>query len=259
METRAPPGIRYPASAIECCGIFIISSSNIPLPISISRVFMMDYGTMLGDSFAYAKDAVIGKWKEWLLLIIATVLICIPLLGYTLRVLRGEKPAPGVTGWGTLIVDGIKYFIVSLIWAIPCLVVLFLALGSLIAAIASGGTSAALVFAGGAMAGLLVFIVVGIITLIFSTIGIVRFARTGSMGEAFNIGEILATIGKIGWGSYILALVVLIVVQLVIALVLSLFWLIPLLGVIVEIIFIAPVSIFEARYICQLYDAAGTA
>jgi hypothetical protein len=69
---------------------------------------------------------VIGKWKEWLLLIIATVLICIPLLGYTLRVLRGEKPAPGVTGWGTLIVDGIKYFIVSLIWAIPCLVVLII-------------------------------------------------------------------------------------------------------------------------------------
>src|SRR5208337_97714 len=101
----------------------------------------MDYGNMLGDSFGYARDAVIGKWKEWLLLILATILICIPLLGYTLRVLRGEKPAPEVTGWGTLIVDGIKYFIVSIIRAIACLIVLFLAMGSFLAAIASGKTS----------------------------------------------------------------------------------------------------------------------
>src|SRR5208337_2265729 len=219
----------------------------------------MDYGNMLGNSFGYARDAVIGKWKEWLLLILATILICIPLLGYTLRVLRGEKPAPEVTGWGTLIVDGIKYFIVSIIWAIPCLIVLFLAMGSFLAAIASGDTSAALAFAGGALAGLLVFVIVAIITGLLATIGIVRFARTGSMGEAFNIGEILATIGKIGWGSYIIAMVVLAVVQCIIALVLSIFWLIPVLGIIVELIFLAPVSIFEARYICQLYDAAGTA
>ena len=218
----------------------------------------MDYGTMLGDSFGYARDAVVGKWKEWLLLILATILICIPLLGYTLKVLRGGKPAPEVTGWGTLIVDGIKYFVVSLIWAIPCLIVLFLALGSLIAALATGNIGAALVFAGGALLGLVVFVIVAIITGLFATIGIVRFARTGSMGEAFNIGEILATIGKIGWGSYILALVVLVVVQCIIAVVISVLYLIPVLGIIVELIFLAPISIFEARYICQLYDAAGT-
>ena len=114
-------------------------------------------------------------------------------------------------------------------------------------------------FAGGALLGLVVFVIVAIITGLLATIGIVRFARTGSMGEAFNIGEILATIGKIGWGSYILAMVVLVVVQCIIAMVISVLYLIPVLGIIVEIIFLAPISIFEARYICQLYDAAGTA
>ena len=74
---------------------------------------------MVSDSFAYAKDAVIGKWMQWLLLVIATIILCIPLLGYSLKVLRGESPAPEVTGWGTLIIDGIKYLIVSIIWAIP--------------------------------------------------------------------------------------------------------------------------------------------
>jgi len=219
----------------------------------------MDFGNMLGDSFAYAKDAVVGKWKEWLLLIIATILLTIPLMGYTLKVFRGEKPAPAVTGWGTLIIDGIKYLIVAIIWALPCIIVLILALGSFIAAIASGDTSAAMGFIGGAILGLLVFLVVAIITSLLATIGIVRFARTGSMGEAFNFGEILATIGKIGWGTYILALIVLVIAQFVIAIVLSIFGLIPFLGIIVELIFLAPISIFEARYICQLYDAAGTA
>jgi Protein of unknown function (DUF4013) len=219
----------------------------------------MDFGNMLGDSFAYAKDAVVGKWKEWLLLIIATILLTIPLMGYTLRVLRGEKPAPEVTGWGTLIIDGIKYIIIAIIWMLPCLIILILTLGSFIAAIVSGNTAAAMGFVGGAILGLLVFLVVAIITSLLATIGIVRFARTGSMGEAFNFGAILATIGKIGWGTYIFALIVLFIAQFVIAIVLSIFGLIPFLGIIVEIIFLAPISIFEARYICQLYDAAGSA
>jgi len=28
----------------------------------------MDYGNMLGESFSYAKDAVWGKWFQWILL-----------------------------------------------------------------------------------------------------------------------------------------------------------------------------------------------
>jgi hypothetical protein len=191
--------------------------------------------------------------------VIATIILCIPLLGYTLKVFRGENPAPEVTGWGTLFIDGIKYLIVSLIWAIPCLIILFLALGSFIAAIASGNTSAAIGFIGGALIGLLVFVVVAIITALFATIGIIRFARTGSMGEAFNFSAILETIGKIGWGSYIIALIVLVIVQIVFSIIIGILSIIPVLGIIIEIILIAPLSIFEARYLCQLYDAAGTA
>ena len=90
----------------------------------------MDFGNMLGESFGYAKDAIVGKWMQWLLLLIATILLCIPLMGYVLKIYRGEKPAPEVTGWGTLIIDGIKYLIVSIIWAIPCLIIFFVALGA---------------------------------------------------------------------------------------------------------------------------------
>ena len=30
----------------------------------------MDYGSMVGESFEYAKEAVVGKWNKWLMLII---------------------------------------------------------------------------------------------------------------------------------------------------------------------------------------------
>jgi len=214
---------------------------------------------MLGDSFAYAKDAVLGKWMQWLLLIVATILLCLPLLGYSLKVLRGEKPAPEVNDWGTLFIDGIKYFIVSLIWAIPCIIIFVLLLGTLIGAIATMDTAAMIAFISGAIVSLIVLMIVAIITGLLATIGIIRFARTGSMGEAFNFGAILETIGKLGWGSYIIALIILMVVQIVFAIIIAVLSMIPFLGIIIELIFIAPLTLFESRYLCQVYDAAGAA
>ena len=210
---------------------------------------------MVGDSFAYAKDAVIGKWMQWVLLLIATILLCIPLLGYSLKVLRGEKPAPEVTGWGTLIIDGIKYAIVSLIWAIPMLIILFVTIGAGIVAYATN-PAAAMAAIGGMLVGLLVFVIVAIITGLFATIGIIRFARTGSMGEAFNFGAILETIGKIGWVNYIIALII---AGIIIGIVEVICMIIPYIGQIILFILLPVLTIFQSRYLCQLYDAAGTA
>jgi len=215
----------------------------------------MDFGNMVGDSFAYAKDAVIGKWMQWVLLLIATILLCIPLLGYSLKVLRGEKPAPEVTGWGTLIIDGIKYAIVSLIWAIPMLIILFVTIGAGIVAYATN-PAAAMAAIGGMLVGLLVFVIVAIITGLFATIGIIRFARTGSMGEAFNFGAILETIGKIGWVNYIIALII---AGIIIGIVEVICMIIPYIGQIILFILLPVLTIFQSRYLCQLYDAAGTA
>jgi hypothetical protein len=217
----------------------------------------MDFGNMLGDSFAYAKDAVVGKWMQWLLLVIATIILCIPLLGYSLKVLRGEKPAPEVTDWGTLFIDGIKYLIVSLIYAIPTLIIFFVTIGAGVVAMAGQDPAEVMGAIGGMLFGFIVVAIVGILTMIFATIGIIRFARTGSMGEAFNFKEISATIGKIGWGSYIIALIVMIVVVIVIEIILSIIGMIPILGMIINLVFIAPVMIFQSRYLCQVYDSAG--
>jgi hypothetical protein len=229
----------------------------------------MDFEKILGDSFAYTKEAIAGKWMQWFLLVIATILLCLPLFGYILKIFRGEKPAPEVTDWSTLFVDGIKYAIVTLVWAIPLLILFFVLIGaaflpfSSITTVsesvsqASSGNPAIILGALGVY--LVVVIIVGLLTVFFSTIGIIRFARTGSMGEAFNFREISATIGKIGWGIYIISLVVLFVALIVVEIVIAILGMIPVLGIIIQLVFIAPVMIFEARYLCQVYDAAGAA
>jgi hypothetical protein len=206
---------------------------------------------------------------QWLLLVIATILLCLPLLGYILKIFRGEKPAPEVTGWGTLFVDGLKYVIVTLVWAIPLLILFLVLIGaaflpfSSITSVSESGIQASsgnpALIIGTLGVYLVVVIIVGLLTVFFSTIGIIRFARTGSMGEAFNIREILTTIRKIGWGTYIISLVVLFLALIVIEVVITILGIIPVLGVIIQVVFIAPVMIFEARYLCQIYDAAGAA
>jgi len=214
---------------------------------------------MIGDSFEYTKEAIVGKWNKWLMLIIATILLGIPLMGYAMKILRGEKPAPEVDDWGTLFIDGIKAWIVSLIYSIP-IIIIGLVVGGAFALALWSGNYYAMGAALGAMAiGALVIFVLGIIITIFLVIGIVRFARTGSIGEAFNISAILATINKIGWINYIIALILLMIFAIITQLIFMILRVIPVLGFIIGLCLIAPITLLFMRYICLLYDSAGAA
>jgi hypothetical protein len=217
----------------------------------------MDYGSMVGESFAYAKEAVVGKWNKWLMLIIATILLGLPLMGYSMKVLRGEKPAPEVEDWGTLFIDGIKYLIVALIYAIPLIIVWVIVIGASAAAIMSGDSTAMMAAFGAVAIGLVIMLILGIIIALFEIIGVVRFARTGSIGEAFNFSAILATIAKIGWVPYIIAIVVLVIVAIIFGIIVGIIMMIPILGFLIYLCLISPWALFISRYVCQLYDSAG--
>jgi len=214
---------------------------------------------MIGDSFEYTKEAIVGKWNKWLMLIIATILLGIPLMGYAMKVLRGEKPAPEVDDWGTLFIDGIKAWIVSLIYSIPIIIIGLVVGGAFALALLSGNYYAMGAALGAMAIGALVIFVLGIIITIFLVIGIVRFARTGSIGEAFNISAILATINKIGWINYIIALIILMIFAIITQLIFMILRVIPVLGFIIGLCLIAPITLLFMRYICLLYDSAGAA
>jgi hypothetical protein len=227
--------------------------------LPFKRFTYMDYGSMVGESFEYAKEAVVGKWNKWIMLIIATILLGLPLMGYAMKILRGEKPAPEVDDWGTLFIDGIKYFIVTLIYAIPLIIIWILVIGASAVAIMSGDATAMMAAFGAMAIGLLVMLVIGIIIAVFEIIGIVRFARTGSIGEAFNFNAILATIGKLSWVPYIIAIVVLCVAGIIFGIIVGILMMIPILGMLIYLCLIPVWALFIARYVCLLYDSAGAA
>lgn len=213
----------------------------------------MDYGSMIGDSFEYAKEGLIGKWVKWVLLIICYIIF--PLMGgYVVRILKGAKPSPEIEDWVAIFIDGIKLCIVMFIFFIPMIILGVFAMGAIIAGIASGDSSAAM--AGMAGAGLiaLVMFIVGIIISIFLATGVVRFARTDSIGEAFNFSAILEHIGKMGWVTYIIALVILFIIFGVVSAICNI---IPAVGQFLFIIIMPFLMLFGARYLTLLYDNAG--
>ncbi|MDI6866659.1 DUF4013 domain-containing protein [Methanoculleus sp.] len=207
----------------------------------------MDYGKMLSDSFSYAKGAVWGKWVRWILLVISTIIFPL-ILGYMVRIYSGVKPAPDVGNWVRTFIDGLKLIIIGIIYSIPVFIVALIFGVPLSVATDPAATAAGI--------WLLVMIIVGLLVTLISTMGIIRFARKNSMGQAFAFGAILQHIGKIGWGSYILALIILWVVGLVFGFIAVVLALIPFIGLLI-LLFLYPVwIIFGARYLTLIYESA---
>ena len=219
----------------------------------------MDFGNMIGESFEYAKDAVFGNYKKWLMLVVATILLGIPLFGYLMKVLRGENPSPEVEDWGTLFVDGIKYLAIALIYAIPLIIVGILIVRAVVAGMTAGTLADMMTAFGLIVVGLVIMVIIAIFIGVFEIIGVVRLARTGSIREAFNFNEILVTIKKLGWGQYLIAVGILIITGFIMEIIFNVLMIIPVLGGIICLFLIAPFALFIARYICLLYDNAGTA
>jgi hypothetical protein len=211
----------------------------------------MDIGKTLNDSLEYAKDAVWEKWVRWILLIISTIIFPL-ILGYELEVYRGKKPAPEPADWGKLFIDGIKLFIIQLIYAIPVFIVLLIFIGGGALVAMRGTPGAVLAGVGSILVGVLITVIVAFIIGLFEAMGVIRFARMGRMGEAFNFNAILAQIGKIGWVSYIVALIVVFIVAFIIAVILSV---IPFIGWLLVLIAAPALAIFVARYITLIYDS----
>lgn len=222
----------------------------------MSRV---DSGKIIEDSFGYAKEGLVGKWDTGILLIFSCIIF--PLyLGYVLRIYRGANPSPRFDNWGSMFIDGIKLFIVGLIYAIPVLILSFVLFGSedMIRSSVSPSTIGGLIIA--VLMGAIILIIVAIITwLIVMTAG-VRFARTDSIGEAFNFGVIFTHIGKIGWMTYIIALLMILITLVnivIICLVINM--VIPYTGIILLLILLPFLCLFSPRYITLLYESAGAA
>ncbi|MDO9324392.1 MAG: DUF4013 domain-containing protein [Methanoregula sp.] len=234
----------------------------------------MDFGTILDQTFAYTKESVWGRTKQWFILI--GCLILFPLiLGYMVRIYRGISPAPELKQWGTMFIDGLKLLVVEIVYVIPVILLVIIAFLPLFSTLIAGGAlnpayssdvqveqlmvNPEILSSIGLMVVLLLLAVIcGIIITIFSFIGVIRFARTGSMAEAFNFSAIISQIRRIGWLNYLLALVVISVIGFIFGMFTNVFSLIPIvgdtIGLIVMIVLYVPFIIFSSRYATLVYE-----
>lgn len=230
----------------------------------------MDIGTMLSDSLNYAIDAVWQKWARWILLIVSMIIFPL-ILGYVMEIYRGTKPAPELQHWGRLFIDGLKLIGAWIVYMIPVFAVLLIFGGwaffsAMQHSALYGGPDALfrnpdlfLPILAGFLVGLVVAFVLAIVIGLIATIGVIRMARNNRFSEAFNFGGILATIRNIGWGSYIVALIILFIVMLVFSFILAMIMAIPYIGWIIYFILLPLLSIFQARYLTQLYESGEPA
>jgi hypothetical protein len=200
-------------------------------------------------------------WAPIIALVVIGILLGFFASGYVIRVYRGTKPAPDFENWGDLFLDGFRMFIVTFLWMLPVIVVI-VAVAAIAAAVfvsSMSGSSAGILLIVLGLIALLVAVIVAVIVILFATMGVIRFARTGSIREGIRFSKIREHIAMIGWGKYIIALVVLFVVNIIFMLIILIPSLIPVVGNIVSLIVSPLIMVFTARYYTLVYDLAGEA
>lgn len=250
----------------------------------------MDYGAVISESIEYTREALVEKWTVWLVfilcslpfaliqfvydpktilagktfhwelipwpqiiaLVLAGFLLSFIISGYLVRVYRGITPPPGFDNWASLYLDGIKLAVVGILWVLPAMLVGAIAFVLLIVGALTAGGSIGLIAA--AVILLLAAFVLVVITILYSILGNVRFARTGSIREGIRFSAITATIRAIGWGTYIIALIVLFVTGIIFTIVVAVLSFIPFVGWVIQLVLTPLFSVFSARYVSRLYD-----
>jgi len=208
----------------------------------------MDISSIFSNAFGYTKRmaADVGR------LIILIVLSIIPIVnfivaGYGAKVVR-EPPEsvepPSLKGYVDMWIQGLKIVVATIIWMIVPIVLISLGFGLSAAFYSYPATFGAWVVLGA------VGVAVAFLIAIIMSMALVHMVKHDRFGKAFAIGEILEIIRRIGWGKYILW----VVVTFVIGLVLSAIGNIPYVGWLISLI-IAPLFIvFVARSASLIYS-----
>lgn len=188
---------------------------------------MVDFVEAIKLPFTNIKDTVVG------IILFAIPIINLLALGYVYETakntMKGKMQLAQWTNWSKLFVQGLLSVIISIIYAIPALIVAGVFIGLPLLQALPGlmtGDMTALTAQFSTMGiGIILTIILGLFMVLWSPIAVLHYINTGKFGSAFQLGTITK---KVLTGTYIIAWIVSIVCFLVISAILAM---IPFIGV----------------------------
>lgn len=220
------------------------------LPWTVLVAVLSGSGVLDGTTVRWAQV----PWGEAGMLIAAGVGCNLLLSGYLVRLFAGGDAPPGFDHPSRLALDGIRIHVIPLVWAFVPL---------LLAAVEYEIVAAGLTAPGSpwerfAIALIAVLAVVQFVILWFAAsyivIGITRFARTGSVREAFNIPAIKTTLDRVGIVNYFIGLGVITLVFLSATGLLNVLALFPRAGPYLTLALGPVVTVFCIRFLAHFSD-----
>lgn len=135
------------------------------------------------------------------------------LLGYMLRIVENvsndvAQPLPAWSDFGDLLLKGLYYLVISLVYLIPAFVVM----GIFVCVAGLGANAASESDTGGALVGVMSCIIMPIFFILalggnaLATIAAARYVVTGSLAQAFEVREVIAHL-RANFGNWLMVLV----------------------------------------------------
>jgi len=205
-----------------------------------------------------AQSGILGFIILFIVNLIFLALLNIILGGYGLGIIRETiadvaAPIPEFE-FGNVLSDGLKVLVLGIIYGIVPIIIWFVLSFAFGAAVSIATLDPNVII--GSFFG--TSLITGIIAIFFSLLAIIAFGRlaeTGDVGSIIEFGEIFETISKIGWGDYLVWLIVLWLVSIVIMFIVGLINIIPFIGQILYFLIVPGFMLmFVSRAIGLIYN-----
>lgn len=221
----------------------------------------MEIGEIISDSIKFPSAG-------WSKVVILGIILIIPIvnfigIGYLFRIIKatfaGIDELPDFDEVGELFIDGLKIFIVGIVYFIPVAIIGIIigALLSLSPATTTGTFTGFDMFS--FALGYSIYIIVAIIVGLIEVMAIANMALyEGELGAAFKFSEVMDRIAMIGWGKYIVWYIIMVLLGVVAyGIAFGISFITFGIGIIVGILLIYPYfAMFGARSLALLFASS---
>ena len=204
--------------------------------------------------FNHYFGSVFPSFYTVLLIIPAYVLVFI-MIGYYLKVIKisvnNEKELPIFNKWFSMFVNGIKVYILCIVYLIiPTIVAI---IGLVLTIDLPNGKFDFVYLSPIAISVLLISLLLCIVALVFYEIALANMAYHGNLRAGLNFKEIIGIIKKIGWGKYLSVLIVVFTLAIISLLISYITISIPIIGLLLIFLVSPYLGLMGCRIIGLIY------